>query len=132
MYISSFFRNRKKVLIVNNSFSWPWGWLEPWWTTDFSNRRVCLLCFWLAFLPLHLQRTNYIWKLTSRALLILRDISDCGWNEDSRNKWIQQLFPEDITDLLMGHNDYDDDYKNIIDYFGGDSENDDDGVKNWD
>ena len=30
----------------------------------------------------------------------------------------------------MGHNDYDDDYKNIIDYFGGDSENDDDGVKN--
>ena len=63
-------------------------------------------------------------------MLILPEISDCGWNEDSRNKWIQQLFPEDITDLLMGHNDYDNDYKNIIDYFGGDSENDDDGVKN--
>ena len=65
-------------------------------------------CFSSLYLPL--QRANYvarIWKLTLCASLSLPNITDHGWDEDGRIKWIQQLFPDDITELLMFENDID-------------------------
>ena len=79
---------------------------------DLSNMPPCF-----SSLFLHLQLANYvarIWKLTLCASLSLPDITDRGLDEDGRIKWIQQSFPDDITELLIFDNDIDDDSENTF------------------
>ena len=89
---------------------------------DLSNMPPCF-----SSLFLHLQLANHvarIWKLTLCASLSLPDITDRGWDEDGRIKWIQQSFPDDITELLIFDNDIDDDSENTFEDYGSDIESD--------
>ena len=77
---------------------------------DLSNMPPCF-----SSLLLNLQRANYvprIWKLILYASLALPGITDHGWDEDGRIKWIQQPLVDDITELLMFDNDIDDNSEN--------------------
>ena len=58
------------------------------------------------------------------ASLSLPDITDRGLDEDGRIKWIQQSFPDDITELLIFDNDIDDDSENTFEDYGSDIESD--------
>ena len=89
---------------------------------DLSNLPPCF-----SSLLLHLQRANYvarIWKLTLWASLSPPDITDHGWVEDGRIKWIQQSFPDDITKLLIFDNDINDDSENTFEDYGSDIDSD--------
>ena len=89
---------------------------------ELSNMPPCLTSLFL-----HLQRANYvarIWKLTLCASLSLPDITDHGWDEDDRIKWLQQPFPDDITELLMFDNEIDDKSENIFADYDSDIESD--------
>ena len=54
----------------------------------------------------------------------LPNITNHGWNEDGRIKWIQQSFPDDISELLIFDNDIDDDSENTFEDYGSDIESD--------
>ena len=89
---------------------------------DLSNIPPCF-----SSLFLHLQREDYvarIWKLTLCASFSLPDITDHGWYEDGLIKWIQQTFPDDITDLLMLDSYIDDDSENTSEVYGSDIKSD--------
>ena len=84
---------------------------------------------------LYLQRANYvarIWKFTLCASLFLPDITDHGWHEDGQIKWMQQTFPDDITESLMFDNDTDDDSENTFEDYGSDIESDSEEDKSGD
>ena len=89
---------------------------------ELSNMPPCLTSLFL-----HRKRANYvarIWKLTLCASLSLPDITDHGWDEDDRIKWLQQPFPDDITELLMFDNEIDDKSENIFEDYDSDIESD--------
>ena len=89
---------------------------------DLSNMSPCF-----SSLFLHLQLANYvarIWKLTLCGSLSLFHIFDHRWDEDGRIKWIQQTFPDDITEFLMFDNDTDDDSENTFEDYGSDIKSD--------
>ena len=71
-------------------------------------------------------------QLTLCVSLSLPDITDHGWDEDGRIKWIQQSFPDDIPELLMFDNDTDDDSENTFEDYGSDIENDSEEDKSGD
>ena len=53
---------------------------------------------------LHFLRTNCvasIWKDTHRANFNIPDVTEHGWNDDGTIEWIQEAFPENITEFLM-------------------------------
>ena len=52
----------------------------------------------------------------------LPDITDHGWDEDGRIKWIQQSYFDGITELLIFDNDIDD--ENTFENYGSDIESD--------
>ena len=55
-------------------------------------------------LRLHILRTNCvasIWKNTHRATINIPDVTEHGWNDDGTIEWIQEAFPENITEFLM-------------------------------
>ena len=89
---------------------------------DLSNIPPCFTSLFL-----HLQNANYVsrlWKLTLCASLSLPDVTDHRRDEDGPIKWIQQPFPDDITELLMFDNDIDDDSENTFEDYGNDNESD--------
>ena len=55
-------------------------------------------------LRLHILRTNFvasIWKNTHRATINTPHVTEHGWNADGTIEWIQEAFPENITEFLM-------------------------------
>ena len=51
-----------------------------------------------------MHRPNYVaavWKRTENPHLTLLDITEHGWNFDGSMQWIDQMFPENVADLLM-------------------------------
>jgi len=55
-------------------------------------------------LMLHIHRANYvarIWKLSSASQIAAPSFSGYGWNEDGSICWVEEQYPEDITDLLL-------------------------------
>ena len=70
--------------------------------TDLSVMPPCR-----SVLRLHTHRANYvakIWKLTMENQVNCPDITQHGWNEDGRIKWIENVFPEDIEEVLLHEN----------------------------
>ena len=76
-------------------------------------------CFSSLFLHLH-----YFQRICRHASLSLPDIFDHIWDEDGRIKWIQQPFPDDITELLMFDNDINDDSENAFEDYGSNIKSD--------
>ena len=64
--------------------------------------------------------------------MFLLDITDHGWHEDGQIKWMQQTFPDDITESLMFDNDIDDDSENTFEDYGSDIESDSEEDKSGD
>ena len=55
-------------------------------------------------LRLHILRTSFvasIWKNTQRATIITPDVQEYGRDAGGTIEWIQEAFPENITDFLM-------------------------------
>ena len=55
-------------------------------------------------LNLHIMRANYvakIWKLAGTAIVDLPLPSHHGWYADSSIQWTEEIFPQDITTLLL-------------------------------
>ena len=58
-------------------------------------------------LKLHTHRANYvakIWKSTMEIEVNCPDITQHGWNEDGSIKWIENVFPGDIEEILLHEN----------------------------
>ena len=56
---------------------------------------------------LHTHRANYvaqIWKSTMENEVNCPDITQHGWNEDGSIKWIGNVLPEDIEEILLHEN----------------------------
>ena len=56
------------------------------------------------WLHLHAQRANYvakIWKSSNLAWHDMPDIKDNGWLENGEIDWVENVFPDDIEDILV-------------------------------
>lgn len=59
-------------------------------------------------LTLHIERANYvarIWKMSSSRQIIAPTFRSYGWNEDGSICWVDEQYPEDITDLMLNDDD---------------------------
>ena len=66
-------------------------------------------------LMLHIKRANYVAKLSKSALISWinpRDILDNGWNQDGSIYWVNEIFPQEVEEILVDPSfvaeDYDD------------------------
>ena len=74
--------------------------------TDLSILRPCKRT-----LGFHLTRANYVaklWKSSGTAMVDLPSPCENGWYDDGKIQCTDEMYPEDITSLLINYND--DDY----------------------
>ena len=65
---------------------------------------LAVLAPWRSVLHLHAQRANYvakIWKSSNLAWHDMPDIKDNGWLENGEIDWVENVFPDDIEDILV-------------------------------
>ena len=76
---------------------------------DLANLPPCK-----SVLKLHTLRANYVakvWKCSLENMVDYPDITLHGWNEDGSVKWVDEVFPNDVEEILL-HEEYDDDGEN--------------------
>ena len=59
-------------------------------------------------LLLHAKRSDYIaraWRLANRPLQLMDEPKRHGWMDDFTIQWVDKMYPEDVTDLLIGKED---------------------------
>ena len=64
-------------------------------------------------LLLHMDRANYVaalWKHSMHATIDSPEIWDHGWNVDGSINWVEQVFPEDVIEIIMDNYDSDDEF----------------------
>ncbi|KAK6178472.1 hypothetical protein SNE40_013258 [Patella caerulea] len=74
-----------------------------------SNKRgkivdLCFLPLCRASLQLHVQLASYVarmWWLADQPILSLPPISNHGWTNDFRIKWVETPYPDELSDPLV-------------------------------
>ena len=71
-----------------------------------------------------------VWKRTEHPQMLFPSIEEHGWQADCSINWIEEQFPDDISDLLYEEDEYSyetsDDENDKSDIYGSEMESDND------